>query len=59
MLEIKYGGKVYKTPIKYLEVGNQYVVEIEGLRIFINVSVERPALCSEAQSITKLLGMGL
>ena len=59
MLEIKLEGKVYKTPIKFLEPGNQYVVEINGLRIFINVSVERPALCSEAQSITKLLGMGL
>jgi len=59
MLEIKLEGKVYKTPIKFLEVGNQYVIEINGLRVFINVSIERPALCSEAQSITKLLGMGL
>ena len=57
MLEIKLEGKVYKTPIKFLEPGNQYVVEINGLRIFINVSVERPALCSEAQSISKLLGV--
>ena len=59
MLEIKLEGKVYKTPIRYLEPGNQYVVEINGLRVFINVSIERPALCSEAQSITKLLGVGL
>ena len=50
-IKIKFNGKTYYTGIPYLEVNNQYIAHIDGYRIFINVTLERPEVCGEIEIV--------
>lgn len=54
-IRMKVDGKIYKTPLHYLEPKNTYVVHINGYRIFITVEYERPEFCSQIETFSRVL----
>ncbi len=57
-IKIELDGKKYNTKIEALHVNTQYVVYINGYRVFINVSLEKPDICGQLTTFKKVIGMG-
>jgi hypothetical protein len=57
-IKIELDGKKYDTKIETLHVNTQYVVYINGYRVFINVTLEKPDICGQLTTFKKVIGMG-
>ncbi len=57
-VKIEIDGQKFKTKIATLKVNTQYVVHLNGYRVFINVTLERPDVCGQLTTFKKVIGGG-
>lgn len=57
-VEIEIEGQKFKTKIETLKVNTQYVVHLNGQRVFINVTLEKPDICGQLTTFKKVIKEG-